>query len=265
MCMKSLALPSAGLLVLLTGLGTLPVAGAHAPRAASAPRSARHPLPPQRRGMSHDPHIPGPRYDTSQNWSGYVVTGSGVTHVQGSWTIPSVVQAPDCPNAYSATWVGIDGWDSNTVEQLGTEQDWYSGGSHYYAWYEIYPKGSATIPYSVSPGDHITAAVDYDPQTGVLTLSMDDGWHFETTQTLKRAQRTSAEWIEEAPFSGGILPLADFGTVDFANCSSTLGGPGAGIPVTMVSKFRGPHPQHNLAEPVSAGSDSATIKWDACQ
>jgi hypothetical protein len=25
----------------------------------------------------------------------------------------------------------------------------------------------------------------------------------------------SAEWIEEAPYSGGILPLADFGTAQF--------------------------------------------------
>jgi hypothetical protein len=41
---------------------------------------------------------------------------------------------------------------------------------------------------------------------------------------LKSAQRSSAEWIVEAPYSGGVLPLADFGTGSFSNCRATLDG-----------------------------------------
>jgi hypothetical protein len=55
------------------------------------------------------------------------VTGSkaSVTDVTGSWTVPAV----DCtspngtPNGYSSFWVGIDGYGSNTVEQIGTDSD----------------------------------------------------------------------------------------------------------------------------------------------
>jgi hypothetical protein len=47
------------------------------------------------------------------------------------------------------------------------------------------------------------------------------GVTFTTTQTFKIADRSSAEWIAEAP---GIptLPLADFGTVTFRNAEATL-------------------------------------------
>ena len=42
---------------------------------------------------------------------------------------------------YSSVWVGIDGYSSNTVEQIGTEQDVSANGkTSYYAWYEMYPQ-----------------------------------------------------------------------------------------------------------------------------
>src|SRR5206468_4173255 len=44
----------------------------------------------------------------------------------------------------------------------------------------------------------------------------------------RNARRSSAEWIVEAPYSGGILPLAHFDTVNLAGCSATLNNhPGA--------------------------------------
>ena len=36
------------------------------------------------------------------------------------------------------------------------------------------------------------------------------------------AKRSSAEWIVEAPSSNAVLPLANFGTVAFTNCSATI-------------------------------------------
>jgi hypothetical protein len=39
------------------------------------------------------------------------------------------------------------------------------------------------------------------------------------------AERSSAELVMEAPSSGRrVLPLADFGTADFADCGATLNG-----------------------------------------
>ena len=76
---------------------------------------------------------------------------------------------------YSAEWVGIDGYNSNTVEQIGTELDITNGTPSYYAWYEMYPSDSynitsdttktgAIVPnssFTVKPGNTISASVVY--------------------------------------------------------------------------------------------------------
>jgi hypothetical protein len=159
---------------------------------------------------------------TSSNWSGYAVAGSNVTDVKGSWTVPSV-DPKTCANGYSAAWVGIDGDNSNTVEQCGTEQD---SSGQYYAWYEMYPKGFVRVPGTVKPTDTITAEVQYQPSSRTFWLTLTDGGAMllNTQQKLPQAQRTSAEWIMEAPWSGGVLPLANFGTITFSGCQATING-----------------------------------------
>jgi hypothetical protein len=55
---------------------------------------------------------------------------------------------------------------------------------------------------------------------GNFQLSIQDlstGASFTTNQKLPNAQLASAEAIVEAPWSGGVLPLANFGTVGFSN------------------------------------------------
>src|SRR5256885_3857866 len=96
----------------------------------------------------------------STNWSGFAVTGSGVTDAKGSWIVPSVTCSSS--TTYSSYWVGIDGYSSNTVEQTGTDSDCSSGHGVYYAWYEFYPNPSITIGgFTVLPGDRISAEVSY--------------------------------------------------------------------------------------------------------
>src|SRR2546426_7512455 len=152
---------------------------------------------------------------TSTNWSGYAVTGpaGSVTDAKGSWIVPSVI----CSSAasYSSFWVGIDGFGSNTVEQTGTDSDCQSGSPTYYAWYEFYPGPAFLITgITVRPGDRISAEAIYS--SGLVTVTITD-----TTTTAQSfttsggvgALRSSAEWIAEAPSStGGVLPLANFGT-----------------------------------------------------
>ena len=46
----------------------------------------------------------------------------------------------------SAFWVGLDGYSSTSVEQLGTDSDCVSGKPSYYAWYEMYPNPSVRAP-----------------------------------------------------------------------------------------------------------------------
>lgn len=171
------------------------------------------------------PRIPV-KQGTSLNWSGYDVPASAspVTYVSGTWDVPTVTATST--NAYSSIWVGIDGDGSNTVEQIGTEQDWINGRASYSVWYEMYPKFPVTIPMSISPGDTFTASVRFQPKNSfVLTITnVTKNQTYTTTQKSPSANLASAEWIVEAPWSGGVLPLADFGSVNFSACTATIGG-----------------------------------------
>jgi Peptidase A4 family len=59
---------------------------------------------------------------------------------------------------------------------------------------------------------------------GQFTLTITDstqGWTNQTNARLKSAKLASAEVIAEAPSSsGGVLPLANFGTVNFSGASA---------------------------------------------
>jgi hypothetical protein len=176
---------------------------------------------------------PLPVWETtySSNWSGYAAetnlnapASNAVTQVSGSWTVPNVTGTT---NAYSSVWVGIDGYSSSSVEQLGTEQDTSkTGATSYYAWWEMYPNPTVqitTVP--ISPGDSISASVTYSSNTFTLWLKDNrTGASFSTGQS-GTPQRSSAEWIVEAPSSFfGVLPLANFGTATFTKAQATIGG-----------------------------------------
>jgi hypothetical protein len=164
---------------------------------------------------------------TSTNWSGYAVDGAAgsMTDVSGSWVVP-VVTGPAGKKGkgqYSSFWVGIDGDNSNTVEQTGTDSDWLNGQPVYYAWYEFYPAPSKNIDsVTVHPGDTMTASVHWTSGTSftVTLTNTTTSETFSQTGSVSNAQRSSAEWIAEAPSGGGILPLADFGTIDFTSCTA---------------------------------------------
>ncbi len=161
---------------------------------------------------------------TSGNWSGYAIaTNPGaVTAVKGSWVVPTV---SGTGTSYSSAWVGIDGDTSNSVEQIGTDSDLTNGKPTYYAWYEMYPAGSVNLNLKIKPGDVITAEVSYIGSNR-FTLHITDGSQsFSITKKEAGAQRSSAEWIQEAPSSGiGVLPLSNFGTIHFSKAQATICG-----------------------------------------
>lgn len=170
----------------------------------------------------------------STNWSGYAaLPASGtVSMVSGSWVVPAVTGSG---TAYSSFWVGIDGYSSSTVEQIGTDSDLQNGVPTYYAWYEMYPNYSVDVSLdlngkavAISPSDTISASVTYSSSAKNYSLTITDtttGASFTTTQKLAGAKNSSAEWIAEAPSSNtGELPLANFSAVTFSNASATING-----------------------------------------
>ena len=159
---------------------------------------------------------------TSTNWAGYSATGGTFTSVSATWKQPAA--ACTSATAYSSFWVGLDGDGTNTVEQIGTDADCSGGKPVYYAWYEMYPKFPVNLSLTINPGDTVSAKVTTGGN-GSFTLTIRDtttGGSFTTTQKLRHAKLGSAEVIAEAPSSGGVLPLANFGTVGFS--AATVNG-----------------------------------------
>ncbi len=211
---------------------------------------------------------------TSTNWSGYAQNGASGTYksVVTSWVQPAV-NCSQTPNSYAAFWDGLDGYSSSTVEQDGTLAECVSSGrgrkttqvAEYTAWYETYPNPMYQFGGTVAPGDYMTATVTSNT-TKSFTLTLADnpaatgahGWTASTTQTLSSAAAlSSAEVIAEAPSSGsGVLPLADFGTVNFA--ASTVNGTTmtTGTPIEMVSSRNQPE-----AIPGSLSSRAFSDTW----
>jgi hypothetical protein len=173
-------------------------------------------------------HVPPARlvgHSNSLNWSGYASFGSTFGDVKGTWTQP----AATCngKSTYSSFWVGLDGYDSSTVEQLGTEADCSHGKPVYYAWWEMFPNVSHTISFfTITPGVTYTAEVQSaGGDNFTLTLSGGGNAPFTLTTPLGLdPSLSSAEWIAEAPSmcasSCRQLPLTDFGTVSFSGAST---------------------------------------------
>jgi hypothetical protein len=212
----------------------------------------------------------------SDNWSGYAVDGAkgSVTDVKASWTVPAVT-CPATGDQYASFWVGIDGYSSNTVEQIGTDSDCVNGVATYYAWYEFYPHPSFTIggrTLAIHAGDVVSAEVSAGAG-GSFTVTLTNitagsaEKPFSVSAKIPSANRSSAEWIAEAPYSGGVLPLADFGNVSFNGPNGATLGTATGAigsfpantvdEITMVTKSGA---DKAVPSPLTNGS-SFNITW----
>jgi hypothetical protein len=242
-------------------------------------KPARHcrlaPLPASAR--PHGSRLPRLRYTDSiaLNWAGYVVANSldkptkhTVTDVKGSWQVPAVASSGFDDSA-SAVWVGIDGNTDNTVEQLGTEQDWSSGAPNYYAWFEMFPgPGFQILDFPVSPGDQISAEVQYlgKNKFNLMITNMTQNVGFSIVKK-RSAKCTSAEWIVEAPYYHKLLRLADFGSVTFTGCSATVldeTGPVDDAAWQNEGLTMEPTPTVTTAVPsaLTDGGTSFTVTWE---
>lgn len=190
---------------------------------------------------------------TSLNWSGFVAfTGTStapnptyhsVTKVSGFWTIPTLTANP-AGDTFSSAWVGIDGYTSSSVEQIGTEHDVINGVPQYYAWFELYPAASQIIEgFPVNAGDLIETRVIYKGKdcngNDIFRLTIKNHTEkvmFSTNQHTTPgypAHLSSAEWIVEAPafsdprigcLNAALLPLTNFGTFSFLKCNAVING-----------------------------------------
>jgi hypothetical protein len=168
------------------------------------------------------------KVSTSTNWSGYAVTGGTYTYVHGSWTVPAATCAAG-EDSQSSTWVGIDGWGSNTVEQTGSTTGCIFGVAEYIPWIEMYPAWPVPLNETMSPGDSMTGSVTASGGGTSYLLVLTDstkGWTYRTTETASPADEDmSAEWITERPSCPVFCnDLTDFGSVTFRDAIAAGNG-----------------------------------------
>ncbi len=183
----------------------------------------------------------------SSNWSGYAVATTSslscqpsasfasFTSVGGTWTVPTLSATSGA--SYSAAWLGIDGFNNGSLIQTGTEQDYYSRGAHYGAWWttsannfleQTITAGCSSVSSgnscgAVSPGDQISASIS-GTKGGTWAITLTDStnlnvakWSFREGSIAYTGPGSSAEWIVEAPgVNGRTATLAHYGSTTFS-------------------------------------------------
>ena len=204
---------------------------------------------------------PPTAYNTSNNWSGYVVPSSGalITDVQGDFTVPTM-NCADTPNGDTAIWVGIGGqqWstggNSGPLLQTGVDTNCVDGLQQNDAWFEQYPSVPNTAPifdnFPIYAGDQIQVSVYETTTNQWVTLLSDvstgesgimltgDSWGVGPTSSilnnwtvqgdtsgLNYGGGYTAEWIVEDDTNATtnmLNPFANFGSVTWTSLESSF-------------------------------------------
>lgn len=200
------------------------------------------------------------------NWAGYAVDGGTFNYVTGDWTVPTLTcgSVSSTEDYYSAQWIGVDGYNGDTVEQDGTEADCIDGTPQYDAWWELYGAVNDPDPsvnngaevaldpalYPVSPGDFmeswVTESTSGASQTWTFNLvdrsspGATPNWTFTQPETVtgfdyqggSLPAMSSVEWIAERPAlctdiscsTYQLTSLAPFGSVMFTDATAKAVG-----------------------------------------
>jgi hypothetical protein len=199
---------------------------------------------------------------SSTNWSGYAAASGTYKSVSATWVEPTGTCSGSAK--YSSFWVGLDGYNSTTVEQTGSEVDCSGSTAQYYSWYEMYPAYPVNFSNPVSPGDHFYGSVTFNGGSSYTLVLKDTtkGWSHTISQSLSGAANSSAEVIAEAPCctaTGGVLPLAHFSPVTFS--SATVNGSAIGnfSPTQIIMVDSLGRPKDSVSS--LSGGNSFKVTW----
>jgi hypothetical protein len=194
------------------------------------------------------PFASGPSSPLKGNnaWNGYLQAGGYDNTALGDWTVPRDTCKAADNGATSAPWIGLGGLPVggtfSPLVQIGTwTQCQVKNGKAVEIARPVYQviqaqPGQLDIPgyndtgevfgsQAISPGDSISAAIEWDPNNGTYYLSLTDTtrhsppWNVTFATTLNRNTPVSAEWIMESGVNlfGTVAPLANFGTFKFTH------------------------------------------------
>ena len=240
--MKHVIATAAAAVAAAAGLALVgvPAAGAATTSSASASGTAAGPAavrPLVRANVTlpntHLPHQTSGAATSAGNWSGYADAankGVALRYVQADWNVPSISCARSTQStageAVTSEWVGLDGFNSKTVEQTGITADCTgTAAAEYFAWYALSPNAAVAFT-GVAPGDAISASVYFNgTKYETLLTDLTTGARISTTQACPQAgtcKNSSAEVIVNNPADSATIPgLADFGQVSFTSAQVT--------------------------------------------
>jgi len=207
--------------------------------------------------------------EDSENWAGYVATGADgtVTLALGSW-VEVAVNCASSKTTYLATWVGIDGFNTDDLVQTGTGASCVDHVASYNAWWEVLPAPESPIStITVSPGDLMNASVTYS--SGDFTMLISDvttGVSFSKTEKVSSTARDAAECIVERPEVGvSLARLAKFTSDTFSYCSAevsgVVGGIGSFASVYEIDMVTSSGKLIAATGTLSASESSFSVKW----
>ena len=208
---------------------------------------------------------------TTSNWAGGQIAQppSGTfTTVSGQFTIPKAKVPAGKPGnkEYSAAfWVGIG---SSDILQTGIDSTILANGQHQVtAWYEWFPEGSGSLTgLDLAVGDKMELSVHTagTGSTGTVTIkNLSKNKSASKTLQPPSGQKPgdqTAEWIvEDYTVGNGMIAFADWGSVEFTQCSAktTTGktvGPKTGREIDIVQDNK------TLAK-ASIGAGTVTVKY----
>jgi hypothetical protein len=125
------------------------------------------------------------------------------------------------------------------------------------------PRSSRQVALAVHPGDSVTVSISEQSLNNwqIAFQNNSTGQTYQETVAYS-SSHSSAEWVQEAPSAGrgGVLPLSNFGTIQFSDGSAvkdgqtvTIAGAGA-RPITMLSAAN-----QALAVPSALSDDGASF------
>jgi hypothetical protein len=270
---RSLSAASLTSLVLMAGLSVTGVASARV----AAPHMRTNPLI-RATGVPHSMTVNSKPVTLSLNWSGYGATSSKKFNFVHSEYIQPAIKCNGTNFYHASMWTGLDGFNSNTVEQDGTDAA-CKGPGHmtpfYSAWYEMYPAASVNV-FLVRPGDVIDSTVSF--KHGMFTTTITDvtaGKSSSTSAACSECQRSSAEWVMERPAfctgactSGFIGRLGNIGTAKFNNAVAGVDGSRAAAissftntPIDMINPKGNAFNIIAQTESLTDSGHSFTVVW----
>ena len=184
------------------------------------------------------PSFPTPHYklQKSPNWAGYInVAAQGIyfNDVTGYWRVPRF----SCRNrqlihgSHAGQWIGIDGFQSTSVEQEGNSVDCIVNRRRHTVtrattmWFEMYPLPPKSYEDAVRPGDLIGAETKYigNAEFQLFIKDFSNGRYINTVQTCTRGCALhTTEAIEEIPGRGvganfGLTKTSPFAFANYYN------------------------------------------------